>query len=168
MLPAGKLRPSGAIAVRQTTAPRRLSTEVQRLRTSSCTSAVRPRSSVTARSMVRCPAPTGRREAAKMTAEATKPTAPTTMRMTPTVDSRKPWPEVVVIAQYMTAPAAIEMALRTIPVRPIVVTSIRKALANCQVSKEAGSERLQPSRGTIPPKGANQSADRAPYAAPRR
>src|SRR5579863_4037145 len=80
-----------------------------------------------------------------MMPETTKPIAPTTMRMTPTVESLKPWPEVVVTAQYMTAPAAIEMALKTIPVRPISVTSIRKALADCQVSKEAGSERLQPS-----------------------
>jgi len=77
--------------------------------------------------------------------ETTKPIAPTTMRMTPTVESLKPWPEVVVTAQYRTAPTAIEMALKTIPVRPISVTSIRKVLANCQVSKEAGSGRLQPS-----------------------
>ena len=80
-----------------------------------------------------------------MMLEATKPTAPTTMRMTPTVDSLNPCPCVVVTAQYITAPAAIAIALKTIPVRPISVTSIRKALADCQVSKEAGSGRLQPS-----------------------
>src|SRR5664280_2138413 len=71
--------------------------------------------------------------------------APTTMRMTPTVENRKPCPWKVT-AQYMIAPAAIATVLKPIPVKPISgashlvvwsVTSTFRGFAGCVVGTQA-------------------------------
>jgi hypothetical protein len=58
-----------------------------------------------------------------MMVEPTRLTVPTTMRMTPIVESRNScaW---LVTAQYMMAPVVTAMMLKTIPVRPIDVSCI--------------------------------------------
>src|SRR5271154_5354735 len=59
-----------------------------------------------------------------MMSEITNPTAPATIKITPSVDSRKPccWATTelcAVVAQYMIAPVTADTALRTIPDKPM-------------------------------------------------
>src|SRR5580692_4811751 len=77
-----------------------------------------PLESVTCRSNECFVERSGDLETAKTIAETTNPNAPAIMRMTPTVESRKPVPWYV-MAQYMIAPAAAAIALSTIPGSPI-------------------------------------------------
>ncbi len=60
--------------------------------TASCTSVERPSASMVCLSHACRRPPAGRRDTANTIVEITRPMAPTTMRMTPTVENRKPCP----------------------------------------------------------------------------
>jgi hypothetical protein len=83
-----------------------------------------PELSTTSRSIERAGVDGERRDDAKTISEMTNPIAPAIIKMTPTVDSRKPCcctaAELgAVIAQYMMAPVTVDIALKTIPGKPM-------------------------------------------------
>jgi hypothetical protein len=67
-----------------------------------------------------------RRDAANMNAEMMKPTAPAIIKITPNVERLKPWFCTAALlcaetAKYMMAPVTAEIALSTIPAKPIII-----------------------------------------------
>jgi hypothetical protein len=67
-----------------------------------------------------------RRDAAKTTTEMMKPIAPAIIKMTPRVDRLKPWLCTsallcAVTAKYMMAPVTADIALSTIPAKPMII-----------------------------------------------
>jgi hypothetical protein len=67
-----------------------------------------------------------RRDAANMIAEMMKPTTPAIIKITPNVERLKPWFCTAALlcadtAKYMIAPVTAEIALSTIPAKPIII-----------------------------------------------